>query len=332
MLPVVEVPMIERVVAHLAGHGIDSAVLSMGYRPDAFLTAFPQGACAGVSLQYAVEPAPLDTAGAIAYAARDAGVDETFLVVNGDVLSDLDVSELIAFHRDRGAEGTISLSPVEDPSTFGVVPTTEEGSVLSFIEKPPPGTAPTNLVNAGYYVLEPSVLDRIPAGRRVNVERETFPAMVAEGTLYALASTAYWHDTGTPERFLQANAHLLHGARPGPPAPGAVECRPGVWTLGTAVADGQVEACSLLGDGAVVRAGASVTDSVVGAGARVEAGARVAGSVLFPGTTVASGAVVERSLLGEGVVVGADAKVVGLSVIGGGGVVEPGAALDGARR
>ena len=189
MLPVGRRPMIERVLGHLAAHGIDEAVLSLGYRPDAFMQAYPDGSCAGVRLVYAVEAEPLDTAGAIRFAAVEAGLDqqgEAFVVVNGDVLTDLDVSVLVAFHHERQAEATIALTPVPDPSAFGVVPTDDHGRVQAFIEKPPRDTAPTNLINAGTYVLEPSVLARIPSDRRVSIERETFPALVADGRLYAL--------------------------------------------------------------------------------------------------------------------------------------------------
>lgn len=137
MLPIVEQPMIERVLGHLAAHGIDAAVLSLGYRPDAFTDAYPDGVIAGVRSQYAVEPSPLDTAGAIRFAAEHAGMDGTFVVLNGDVLTDFDITELVAFHREHGAEGTIGLTPVDDPSSFGVVPTDDEGRVQAFIEKPP---------------------------------------------------------------------------------------------------------------------------------------------------------------------------------------------------
>ena len=158
MLPIVGVPMIERVLGHLASHGIEEAVLSLGYLPDAFLEAYPDGRVAGMGLTYAVEPEPLDTAGAVRFAATFAGIDETFVVVNGDVLTDLDLTTLVAFHRERGAEGTIALHPVADPSAFGVVPTDDHGRVLAFVEKPPRDEAPTNEINAGTYVLEPSVL------------------------------------------------------------------------------------------------------------------------------------------------------------------------------
>jgi mannose-1-phosphate guanylyltransferase len=203
--------MIECVFEMLAQHGITEVILSLGYLPDHFIEAYPDGSIAGVRISYAVEPEPLDTAGAIKFAADFAGVDETFLVVNGDVLTDLDVTALVAFHHEHGAEATIALHPVEDPSRFGVVVTDARGRVSEFIEKPPRGEAPTNLINAGTYVFEPSVLQRIDSGRKVSVERETFPALAADGTLFAMADDAYWLDTGTPSTFLQANIDVLNG-------------------------------------------------------------------------------------------------------------------------
>ena len=330
MLPVVEVVMIERVLAHLAGHGVDRAVLSMGYRPDAFLAAFPDDRCAGVALDYAVEPAPLDTGGAIRFAALHAGVGETFLVVNGDVLTDLDVSALIAFHRRRGAEATIHLSPVDNPSAFGVVPTDDAGRVLAFIEKPPGDRAPTNFINAGTYVVEPALLDRIPEGRRISIERETFPALVDDGSLFALPTKDYWIDAGTVAAYLKANHDLLSGARGRSPAPGARSAGNGAWTLGGPVIHGTVAASSLVGDAAFVSRGSRVDRSVVGAGARVEE-AKVVDSVLLPGAVVRPGALVEGSIVGAGAVVGKEAAVCRLSVIGDRRVVEAGTRMHGAR-
>jgi NDP-sugar pyrophosphorylase family protein len=331
MLPVAEVPMIERVLAHLGEHGVDEAVLSLGYRPDAFITAFPDGRCAGVKLDYAVEPEPLDTAGAIRFAARYAGVAERFLAVNGDVLTDLDVSALVAFHEERGAEATIHLTRVDDPSRFGVVPTDADGRVVAFVEKPEAGQAPTHYINAGTYVLEPSVLDRIPDGRRVSIERETFPELVVAGTLYARPDDAYWIDTGTPAEYLRAQLDLLTGCRPGPPAPGAVEHEAGVWTLGPAVLDGSVRPPVLIGDSSHVERDAAVECAVVGARARVHGGARVKCSVLLPGSVVCPGAVVDGSVVGELAVVGENARVAGGSVVGGGAMVAEGAEFDGVK-
>jgi mannose-1-phosphate guanylyltransferase len=188
MLPVVDRPMIEHVLGGLAGHGVDRVVLSMGYREDVFRAAYPDGSCAGIELRYAVESEPLDTAGAIRFAADSAGVAETFVVVNGDVITDMDLTDLWDRHHQVGAEATISLTPVDDPSRFGVVPTDDEGRVLAFVEKPPPGEAPTNWINAGTYVMEPEVLDRIEPDRPSSVEREIFPSIVAEGRLWAVRS------------------------------------------------------------------------------------------------------------------------------------------------
>ena len=266
MLPIVEEPMIERVLGHLAGHGIDEAILSLGYLPDAFRSAYPGGTVAGVRLSYAVEPEPLDTAGAVRFAADFGRVAETFVVVNGDVLTDFDMSGLVDFHRSRGAEGTIHLTPVPDPSAFGVVPTDRRGRVTAFIEKPPREEAPTNLINAGTYVLEPSVLGRIPTGRRVSIERETFPAMVARGPALRPG-----------RRRLLARHRDAGGLPPGPPRPGGgprgrapgARRPPGrrrLWTSGSPIVKGTVLGACYLGDGVEIAEGATVR---LGAGRRL---------------------------------------------------------------
>jgi NDP-sugar pyrophosphorylase family protein len=331
MLPIVGVPMIERVLAPLAAHGVDEAVLSLGYLPDAFMSAYPDAVAAGVRLTYAVEPEPLDTAGAIRFAAEKAGVDATFLVLNGDVLTDLDVSALVAFHRERGAEGTIHLHPVPDPSAFGVVPTDESGRVLSFIEKPRRADAPTNLINAGTYVLEPSVLDRIAPDRRVSIEREVFPAMVPDGRLFAMADGTYWLDTGTPASFVQAQHDLLEGRRGDPPSPGARRIGPGLWVTGSPVVAGEVGPTCWVGEAALVEAGSRIEGSAIGPGCVVEPGARVIGSVLLDGARVAAGARVEGSVMGPGSIVGERCAVRPVSVLGAGVVVPSGTEVDGAR-
>jgi mannose-1-phosphate guanylyltransferase len=305
MLPIVNRPMIEHVVGHLADYGVDDVVLSLGYRPDAFSAAYPDGRCAGATLHYAIEPEPLDTAGAIRFAALDAGIDERFVVLNGDVLTDLDIGAFLAFHESRGAEATIALHRVDDPSRYGVVPTDGEGRVTQFVEKPPRGEAPTDLINAGTYVFEPAVVDRIPAGRRVSVERETFPALVADRSLFALDDGCYWIDTGTPCEYVQAQIDLVDGVR-GAPVEG-------------------------IHQSAEVSADASVKRAVVGAGAVIAAGARVEVAVLLAGAGVEADAVVDGSVIGERAVVGAGAHVTGGSVVGDGHVVGRGERLDGVR-
>jgi NDP-sugar pyrophosphorylase family protein len=290
LLPIADVAFVERQLTWLASHGISEVTLSLGYLPDAFTRHFGGDRFGDLRLRYAVEDEPLGTAGAIRFAARD--IDERIVVCNGDVLTDLDLGEMFAFHEARGAEATIALTRVEDPSAFGVVPTRDDGEVIAFVEKPPPGQAPTNWINAGTYILEPSVLARIPADLNVSIERETFPRMLERpGRLYAVQSEAYWLDIGTPEKYAQAQRDVLLGCVGLPPAPGAIERTPGVWVRGDAAiaADAWLEGPSLIGVGAVIEAGAQVIGSVIGSGARVGAGASVRGSVLLPGAEVSAG-------------------------------------------
>ena len=272
MLPVGHRPIIELLVRRLGAAGVSEVVLALGFKPEPFLAAFPDGECAGVRLRYAVEPEPLDTAGAIAFAAREAGIDDTFVVLNGDVICEVDISTLVDFHRAAGAEATLHLTPVPDPSAFGVVALGEAGRVLRFVEKPAPGTAPSNLINAGVYVLEPSVVERVAVGQRSSIERDVFPAIVADGRVFGLATEDYWIDTGRPDTYLQANLDLLNGAR----------------------AD-RLEAP--VQGGAVVDPTAEIEHAVISAGASVGPRARVVGSVLLPGCRVGAGAEIVGSVV-----------------------------------
>ncbi|HTN99757.1 MAG TPA: NDP-sugar synthase [Microthrixaceae bacterium] len=300
MLPLGRVTMLERVLAKLGSHGVTEVVLSLGYQPDAFIDQFPNGTCSGVSLTYAVEPEPLDTAGAIAFAAREAGIDETFLALNGDVLTDLDITALCDAHRQFGAEGTIALTPVEDPSRFGVVPIHADGRVEAFVEKPDPGSAPSNWINAGTYVLEPSFMDRVQPGVKVSIEREVFPQMVADGSLFALQSKAYWIDAGTPEAYLQAHLDLLDGLR------GDFEV--GIDPEARVDADAKVTRC-YIGAGASVAPGCELVDSIVMAGARIGASSVVSRSIVGARSTIG-----EATSLRELSVVGFDFDVAAGSV------------------
>ena len=293
MLPVVHLPIIEHLVTNLAKAGITEVVLALGFKPEPFVEAFPDGTCAGVKLVYVVEPEPLDTAGAIRYAALEAGIDETFVVGNGDILTDLDIGELVAFHRSHGAEATIHAFPVDDPSAFGVVELDEHQRVLRFVEKPRRDEAPSNLINAGTYVLEPSVLARIPAGRKVSIERETFPLVAADGGLYAMPADVYWLDTGRPELYLQANLDVLDGLS-------SVACPPPISPLADIDPSATVER-SVVADGAVIGAGAMVRDSVILPGAVVAARATVERSAVA-GTVGEGAALVDVVLGAEGVV------------------------------
>jgi mannose-1-phosphate guanylyltransferase len=301
MLPVGHEPMISRLVTQLARGGVTEVILALGFRPEPFLEAFPDGRCGDVALTYAVEPEPLDTAGAIGFAAAEAGIDDTFVVANGDVMTDLDVAALVAAHHRFGAEATLHLIAVDDPSAFGVVDLAEDGRVRAFVEKPAPGEEPSNFINAGTYVFEPSVLRRIPAGERVSVERDTFQRLVGDGTLYGVATDDYWIDAGRPELYRAANLDLLGSAR--------------------------TERADAVSPSADVAPDALIRNSIVGHRVVVGSGATVVDSVLLPDARVDAAAIVERSLvMGR---VGAGARVTD-SMVGAEGVVGDGEVLAGA--
>jgi len=349
LLPVANQAFVERQLTWLATHGVDDVVLSMGYLPDAFREHFPDGrfeCTAGVvSLRYAVEDEPLGTAGAIRFAAAafedppdatagTAPAGERMIVCNGDVLTDLDLGALVALHADRGAAATVALSQVEDPSAFGVVPTKPDGEVESFVEKPPRDEAPTNWINAGTYVLEPEVLDLIPAGRNVSVERETFPHLLeTPGRLYALEADCYWLDVGTPALYLRAHRDVVDGRLGTPPAPGAEEISPGVWAQGTVdvAATARLTGPLLLGEGAVVAGDAVVGTSSIGRAATVGRGAVVEDSVLLEGVHVEDGSTVRGSILGRGAVLDSGAVVTDESVVGAGVTISTGSTVSAGR-
>lgn len=302
LLPIANVRQLEHLIAALGSAGVTRAVLALGFKPEPFFQAFPDGVCAGVRLHYAVEPEPLDTAGAIGFAARDAGVDDTFIVMNGDILSDLDLSALVAFHRAHGAEGTLHLTPVEDPSQYGVVEVDGSGWVRRFVEKPQPGETTSRVINAGTYVLEPGVLDRMPPLQKLSIERVVFPAMVADGTLAAMATDDYWIDTGRPDTYLKANLDLIDGTR----------------SL----------ILSSVGANSRISASASVTHSVVGEGAVIGDGCVIVDSVVLPGAQVGASVRLERSLVAGSVGAGASLTE---CVVGADGRVDAGAGLVGAK-
>ena len=303
MLPVAHVSMLERKLAHLAAHGVTEAVLSLGYKPDAFIRAFASGVASGVRLSYAVEPAPLDTAGAIRFAAESAGFlsgdsREPIIAVNGDVLTENDLTAQLAFHHATGAQATIALTQVEDPSVFGVVPIDDRGRVVAFVEKPPRDEAPTDWINAGLYVLERSVFDLIPGGERVSLERSTFPQIVASGGLFAVQDPAYWLDAGTPATLVQANLDAVEqGAQ-------AVHK--------TAVVD-------MTGAELVV-----IERSVIGAGTRIGAGSSIRGSVVMDDVTIESGCELTDVIVGDRAIIRSGAVLRALTVVGDDVIVQAG--------
>jgi mannose-1-phosphate guanylyltransferase len=303
MLPLVDRPLLAYLFDQLADAGVTRAILACGYLPDALVEHFGDGGAmaSGLALEYVVESEPLGTAGAARLAAAGR-VSETFLLLNGDILSEHDLSALVALHRSKGASATLALVQVDDPSRYGVVEVDPDGTVLRFVEKPAPGESASNLVNAGAYVLEPSVLASIPEGRAVSIEREIFPGLVGNG-LAALALEGFWSDVGTPESYLAAHARLLEhglGGRPGPHGvdvsaliePGAQVHAPSFVGAGAIVRSGAtVGPLASIGHGAIVGAGSTVERAVVQAGARVGEGCEVRDVVIGPGFELPDGAV-----------------------------------------
>lgn len=294
LLPVANRPHLHHVFDLLQRHGIDEVVLLTSYLADTFTVSVDEARSRGLKIEVTHEVEPLGTAGAL----KNAEVlldDETFFAFNGDVLTDMDLSAMLAFHREREAEGTIVLTPVEDPSAYGVVPTDHHGRVEGFIEKPPRAEAPTNLINAGVYLLEPSVLERVPAGREWSVERALFPEMVAGGArLFATPTDAYWMDIGTPAKYLQANLDALEGrfstdavAAPGPNATVVAE-------------DVSVD-------------GARLSSSCVGSGCKLAGDVTIERSVLLPGVVIEPGAALQDCVLGAGTRVAAGAHLIGVT-------------------
>jgi mannose-1-phosphate guanylyltransferase len=325
--PVVERPFVSYILDNLARHGVERAIFSTGFLAEAIEAVIGDGSDYGIEVAYAVESEPLGTAGAIANC--EAVLDDgSFFVFNGDVLSDVDLTALAATHAAKGGMGTIFLTPVDDPRRYGLVELREDGSVVSFLEKPGEweGTA---LINAGVYVLEAEVLEMIPRGRLFSIERGVFPPLAAAGSLYGHVDHGYWRDIGTPDSYLQAHFDILErqletsaGEALGPQylyvAPGAV-LAPGSRVVppcyiaeGVTVAAGaRVGPLTVLGDGCTVGEGATVTEAVLQEDVVVGAHAKVEGSILVRGSSVGAGTQLEGAVLGEGCVVGAGNRLTG---------------------
>jgi len=210
MVPVLNTPFLEHVIAHLSEQQVKDIVLAQGRLAQPIESYFEDGRRFGVRLTYIVEDEPLGTAGAVKNA--EEYLDEAFLVLNGDIFTDLDITAMRTYHRQRKAKATIALTPVEDPTIYGLIETDAQGRVTRFLEKPSWDQVTTNMINAGTYILEPDILSQIPSQTKVSIERETFPQLVEQGEpVYAYDSSAYWIDIGTPEKYLQLHRDLLSG-------------------------------------------------------------------------------------------------------------------------
>jgi mannose-1-phosphate guanylyltransferase len=300
LLPLMNRPFLDHQLEHVAGHGVEEVILSSSYREEHF-ARYLAARTGPPRVTWMTEPEPLGTAGAVA-AARG-HLDGTFLVLNGDVLTDLDLGALIRFHGDREAVATIALTHVDDARPFGLVERDDDGRVRAFREKPAdpiPGD-----INAGTYVLEPRALDGVPDGVMVSIERETYPGLIARGEpVYASLAAAYWRDLGTPAAYLAAHLDALGGK-----VAGRRYERPLVAEGATVDPGASVGRDVVVGPGARIGSGASVRRAVLHAGVTVGEGAAVEGSILGEATVVEPGATVTDSVLAEGARVAADARV-----------------------
>jgi mannose-1-phosphate guanylyltransferase len=339
VVPLVDRPFISYMLDWLHEHGIDDVIMSCGFLASGVRNVLGDGSAYGVKLRFVEEPDPRGTAGALKFA--EPMLDERFVMLNGDVLTDIDISRQVTQHERTGARATLALVPVEDPSAYGLVHLEDDHSVRDFVEKPSPDAIDTHLISAGAYVLERRILELVPPERHVSIEREVWPLLIGDG-LYGFPSDSYWLDIGTPERYLQATFDILEGNVKTPLRERLgdhyLSVSPTAKVLGRAIPPAVIEAGAVVADGAHVGSLVVLSSDVrIGAGSTVERsvilnGTEIGESCILRDCIVAAGCrvgtgthILEGAVLGEGVTVGAD------NVVRGGARIFPGVTLpDGA--
>ncbi len=308
VVPLVGRPLISYMLEWLRGHGVDEAILSCGFMADGVRRVLGDGSALGLRLHYVEEPRPLGTGGALKLA--EDLLHDRFVMLNGDILTDLDLTAQLAQHERTGARVTLGLIGVEDPSAYGLVRRDRHGAVTEFVEKPSPDEIDSTLINAGMYIIEREVLNSLPpAGTKLSIEREVFPELVDKG-LYGHELVGYWLDIGTPERYLQATFDILGGdvrteiGRQLAQSGGTLQQGDG------AAIAGSVLGPAMIGPDCVVAPSATIGGrTVLGGGVRIESGAHVDGSVLLEGCRVGAGSRVSAAILGPGVTVGDHCRI-----------------------
>ena len=309
MVPIVNVPFLARTMVRLYEAGIRDVILPAGYMPQAIIDYFGDGSDLGLKIRYVIEDVPLGTAGALKNVEHL--IDGAFFVLNGDVLTSLDLRAMMAFHEQKGGLGALHLIRVDDPSSFGCVVNDAECRISAFVEKPPKGAEPTNEINAGTYLLEREVLDMIPAGRNVSIERETFPQILkGDRPLYAYTTKDYWIDLGRPEHYLAAHRDILSGRM-------ALNVEPGITGTGTNGVRCTIVPPVHIDPGATVAESAILgPDVVLGAGCSVGERAIIRDSVLWDNVRVGADAVIEEAIVASRTIIGDGARIGRGSVIG----------------
>jgi mannose-1-phosphate guanylyltransferase / phosphomannomutase len=316
MMPLANKPMMEHVVDLLRRHGFEEIVVTLAFMPDAIRTYFGDGSEFGVHIQYATEEVPLGTAGSVRNAAD--ALDERFLVISGDVLTDIDLDKVVAFHEEKGALATIGLVPVENPLEFGIVITREDGSIERFLEKPSWGQVFSDTINTGIFVLEPAIFDHIPGDRAVDFSSEVFPSLLRQGLpLFGAVADGYWEDVGTPEAYVSVHKDILDQkvevAVPG------FEVSGGVWIGegGEVHPDAMIDGPAVVGDNARVGAGVRLGEyAVLGANVKVRDGAEVRRSIVQDNAYLGEGVRLAGTVVGRACDIRRGARLEDGSVVG----------------
>jgi len=311
MVPILNRPFLEYLLQHLANHSVDEVILAMGYKPDSIQNHFTHAHGLPVKLVYSIEPAPLGTAGAVKYAEQY--LDNTFFVLNGDVFTTIDLTAMLRFHKESGAKITIALTPVEDPTRFGVVETDNRFRIKKFIEKPPPDQVTTNNINAGVYILEKDALKNIPSGRRVMFEHDVFPELLSAGDpLYAYPTDAYWIDIGTLENYHRLNCDLLTGKCPHPD-PKTV--RPVPPESSFVHPQARVQGPVLIGERCRIGYGVQIIGpAVIGTGCHIEDCAIIEKSILWQHVTVGKNAILRNCIVASNSCIASNSALEGVTI------------------
>ncbi len=312
VVPLVDRPFISFMLDWLVRHGIDDVIMSCGFLASGVRNVLGDGAGFGIRLRFVEEPDPRGTAGALKFA--ESMLDERFLMLNGDVLTDIDLSAQIAQHETSGAKATLALVPVADPSAYGLVHLNDDRSVHDFLEKPSPDAIDTNLISAGAYVLEREILELVPPDRNVSIEREVWPRLIGEG-LYGFPSESYWLDIGTPERYLQGTFDIIEGNVKTP----VTERLGEDWLAVDAGASvhGRVVPPAVIERGVRIAAGAHVGSLVVlGEGVSVGTGTTVERAVILRGAEIGENCTLRDCIVAGGCRIGANTQITGGAVLG----------------
>lgn len=310
IVPLANIPFLFFQIDRIKQAGITEIILSLSYQPRKITEIFGDGMKYGVTMRYSHEDFPLGTAGALKAASNL--IDDTVIVLNGDVLTDIKLTDILQYHRDKQAEATIAITRVMNPGGYGLIEAESKGRVVRFTEKPAEDDVTGDTINAGIYILEPSVLERIPADGPQSLERELFPAMVQDNAgVYAYLAQSFWQDIGSPQKYLEATFGIISGRTKLPGYPQKA-CTPNNW----AKDEVSIDAFSILDGKCIIKKGVTIENSVLGEGCRVEEGALIKDSVIWSGTRILPNARLERAIVGRQCHIGEGARLRSGCVLG----------------